>query len=176
VPPHVLANLGDSAQLFGEPRTHDRPDILPRANRVAASLRSERSLDQSLLDIYELIEGLAGGAAPALRLPQPWLARIREMLESNIAGPIVLNNMAAEAGVSPVALSKAFRQAYGCSATEFIRRQRIARARASLLASHRPLVVIAAELGFADQAHFTRAFKAETGLTPGEFRRLAPKA
>ena len=31
---------------------------------------------------------------------------------------------------------------------------------------------IACEAGFADQSHFTRAFKRHTGLTPGQFRRL----
>jgi AraC-like DNA-binding protein len=29
---------------------------------------------------------------------------------------------------------------------------------------------VAFECGFADQAHFTRHFKARTGVTPGQFR------
>lgn len=45
--------------------------------------------------------------------------------------------------------------------------------RPALLQHPGPLATIAAELGFSDQAHFTRAFKRETGLTPGQFRRLA---
>jgi AraC-like DNA-binding protein len=32
---------------------------------------------------------------------------------------------------------------------------------------------VASEAGFADQAHFTRAFKAATGLTPGRYRQAA---
>jgi AraC-like DNA-binding protein len=37
--------------------------------------------------------------------------------------------------------------------------------------SNAPLVAVALEAGFADQSHFTRAFKRHTGLAPGRYRR-----
>jgi AraC-like DNA-binding protein len=37
----------------------------------------------------------------------------------------------------------------------------------------RALADIAGEIGFADQAHFTRAFQAAFGLTPARYRALA---
>jgi AraC family transcriptional regulator len=36
-----------------------------------------------------------------------------------------------------------------------------------------PLVEIALAAGFADQSHFSRAFKRETGRSPAEFRKSA---
>ena len=36
----------------------------------------------------------------------------------------------------------------------------------------RPLVEVACDAGFADQAHFTRAFKSAFGLTPARYRAL----
>jgi AraC-like DNA-binding protein len=36
----------------------------------------------------------------------------------------------------------------------------------------RPLAEVAAETGFADQAHFTRAFKSAFGLPPARYRAL----
>jgi AraC family transcriptional regulator len=35
---------------------------------------------------------------------------------------------------------------------------------------HQPLALIALEAGFADQSHFTIAFRREMGVTPGRFR------
>ena len=45
------------------------------------------------------------------------------------------------------------------------------RARADLPGGRR-LADVAAEAGFADQAHFTRMFKSAVGLTPARYRRL----
>jgi AraC-like DNA-binding protein len=42
-----------------------------------------------------------------------------------------------------------------------------------LLPGGQPLADVAAEAGFADQAHFTRMFKAALGLTPARYRALA---
>jgi AraC-like DNA-binding protein len=41
-----------------------------------------------------------------------------------------------------------------------------------LAAGERDLAGLAADLGFADQAHLTRALRAETGTTPGALRTL----
>ena len=38
----------------------------------------------------------------------------------------------------------------------------------------RTIVEVALDLGYSDQAHFTRAFVRWTGLTPREFRRVRP--
>jgi AraC-like DNA-binding protein len=40
------------------------------------------------------------------------------------------------------------------------------------IAGHRALVEVALEAGFADQAHFTRMFKAAFGLTPARYSAL----
>ena len=42
-----------------------------------------------------------------------------------------------------------------------------------LTATGASLAAVATETGFADQAHLTRVFKRETGLTPAVFRSLA---
>jgi AraC-like DNA-binding protein len=36
----------------------------------------------------------------------------------------------------------------------------------------RPLAEVACDTGFADQAHFTRAFRSAFGVTPGRYRAL----
>jgi AraC family transcriptional regulator len=47
---------------------------------------------------------------------------------------------------------------------------RVEWAAAEILSGHRSLAEIAAEAGFADQSHFTRVFRRQVGVTPGEYR------
>ncbi|HEY0949017.1 helix-turn-helix domain-containing protein [Nocardioides sp.] len=58
----------------------------------------------------------------------------------------------------------------GLSPKWLIQRRRLHEAAERLRAADRPdLARVAVELGYADQAHFGRDFRAVTGLTPGEF-------
>jgi AraC family transcriptional regulator len=52
-----------------------------------------------------------------------------------------------------------------------LRRLRAERAAALLRTTTRPLIEVAADCGFAHQAHMTRVFRAMFGVTPGEYRR-----
>ena len=51
--------------------------------------------------------------------------------------------------------------------------RRVERAKELLRHGDDTLAAIAAAVGFADQSHFTAAFRRETGLTPGRFRAAA---
>jgi AraC-like DNA-binding protein len=58
----------------------------------------------------------------------------------------------------------------GLSPKWLIQRRRLHEAAERLAGEERPdLARVAADLGYADQAHFGRDFRAVTGLTPGEF-------
>jgi AraC-like DNA-binding protein len=71
----------------------------------------------------------------------------------------------------PVYLARSFRERYGVSIGEYLRRVRLDWAAAQLAATETSLAVLAADAGFADQSHFTRAFKRHAGLTPARYRR-----
>ncbi len=58
----------------------------------------------------------------------------------------------------------------GLSPKWLIQRRRLHDAVAELKGGGRRLAELAAELGYADQAHFTNDFKAVTGLTPGQYQ------
>jgi AraC-like DNA-binding protein len=55
---------------------------------------------------------------------------------------------------------------------EYVRMLRLDWAAARVAKSEEPLSAIALRAGYADQSHFTRAFKRRTGLTPAQYRRL----
>ncbi|MEU7531675.1 AraC family transcriptional regulator [Saccharothrix sp. NPDC042600] len=75
-------------------------------------------------------------------------------------------------GVSPYRLSRAFSQDVGVSLTRFRNRVRVGRVMARVEEGETDLAGLAAELGFADQAHLTRTVRGLVGHTPTALRRL----
>jgi AraC family transcriptional regulator len=102
--------------------------------------------------------------------PPAWLARVLEKLHAEHASHLSLDDLSAEAGVHPVHLSRVFRRFHREGIGEYTRRLRIRASCPLLLDSETPLAEIAVAAGFADQSHFTRAFRHVTGLTPRAFR------
>ena len=106
---------------------------------------------------------------PGRRAP-PWLERTRERLREEFVRPASLAELAEDAGVHRVHLARAFREHYACTVGEYVRRRRIELACHLLAMTEAPLSDVALSAGFADQSHFTGAFKRVVGVTPGEFR------
>ena len=108
---------------------------------------------------------------PERRTPA-WLRRATEVVHDRYLGSIGLAELAAEVDVHPSHLARSFTRHHGCSVGELVRRLRIEHARRLLTESERGLSEIALTTGFADQSHFTRAFKQRVGVSPGEYRRV----
>jgi len=82
-----------------------------------------------------------------------------------------VDSLAALAEMSRSGFALRFKQRVGESPFEYITRWRMFRAGALLRERHRPLLEIAAEIGYESEASFCKAFKRFTGLTPGGYRR-----
>jgi AraC family transcriptional regulator len=103
----------------------------------------------------------------------PWVLHVRDALHDAFPRTISVSHLATAIGVHPVYLTRAFRARFGCAVTEYVQRLRIRAAAHRLACSSQPLCGVACATGFADQSHLTRVFKRDTGVTPGQFRRLA---
>ena len=63
-----------------------------------------------------------------------------------------------------------FREAVGVAPMAYLRRHRLQWARERLLATDVPVTQVGLEAGFKDTGHFSRAFRAEHGVSPRELR------
>lgn len=81
--------------------------------------------------------------------------------------------IASDVGRHPAWLARAYRAWRGEGIGETVRRKRVERATIRLRQSTAPLADVAAEVGFCDQSHMNRAFRAVLGRTPLDVRREA---
>ncbi|MDB5525542.1 MAG: helix-turn-helix domain protein [Rhizobium sp.] len=97
------------------------------------------------------------------------LRRARDYLADNFDADIGLEELADISGLSRAHLIRSFRKQYYITPHAFQTDIRIRNARRLLRSGMSPSDT-ANHCGFADQAHFTRHFKARTGVTPAVFR------
>ena len=115
------------------------------------------------------------GAAPppaATNRGGPELGRAIELIHQEYYRAISLDELAGLTGLSRAQFIRRFRAAFGKAPHAYLIDYRIAIARQRLsTAKSVSFADLALELGFADQSHFHRHFRALTGASPAAFRR-----
>ncbi len=102
------------------------------------------------------------------------LMRLKSVIDTRISDPSLRPaDAAAAAGIS-VRYANALLAEENSSVQRYILRRRLEHCRRAIedpLQSHRMIGEIAFSWGFSDLSHFSRRFRAEFGMTPGELRR-----
>jgi AraC-like DNA-binding protein len=148
--------------------------VLARLVRMAFARAAEPlALDALVLQLAKgLLRCSAGGRAGTLhcRVDLTAVERGRDFLRSRLA-VVQSSEVEAVTGLDRYQFARQFNAVYGTSPYRYsvMRRLDVARGR---LRDARPLAETALEVGFADQAHFTRTFKAAFGMTPGRYVKL----
>jgi AraC-like DNA-binding protein len=127
--------------------------------------------------IVDLAEGLVarerGRAGPVAsrRVDVRATERARQFLDAEKTRVVHSTELESITGLSRYDLSRQFKIMFGTSPYRYLLMRRVEFARERI---HRecPLVEIACDAGFADQAHFTRVFRSTFGLTPARYRAL----
>lgn len=159
-----------------------RLDLAHRRLLAAADLGDvDYALSEELLALLSTAIGwTVTGRTPitaACARPDPGLVTAaREAIIEGDPASDTLFSLAELLGVSPYRLSRAFPHELGVSVTRYRHRVRIGRALDRLAAGERSLSTLAADLGYADQAHLTRTMRQHLGHTPTAVRRLLASA
>ncbi|WP_447728188.1 helix-turn-helix domain-containing protein [Sphingomonas koreensis] len=144
---------------------------LPAANLAEGPVRLAdpdavaRLAQRDPLAAAELVRATAVATAAG---PGDWPDLLAAALAVDPALPI--GDWARTTGLDPASVSRGFARAYGVSPKRFRLELRTRRAVRALAGWRGTLAALAAEHGFADQAHFTRAAVVLTGLAPSRFR------
>ncbi|HEX8619312.1 MAG TPA: AraC family transcriptional regulator [Thermoanaerobaculia bacterium] len=167
--------LGDAAHVLARGGVIADAAIANIGERAAAELRRADAATSLVVEglMLELFGVLSRRNDTSKRLPA-WLDEARAIVERNFQERIALVGIAAEVGVHPVSLARAFRQHFDVTVGEYVRQLRIAYARERIAAGV-ALPVVASEAGFADQSHFTRAFTRAVGVAPAAYRRAVKR-
>jgi AraC-like DNA-binding protein len=131
---------------------------------LGAAVSGAAPMSDAANDLDALLEGVAPKVKASDRPPR-WLMQVKAAVDEDPASARA-ETLAADAGVHRVHLSRRFAAAFGTPFSLYRRRAMMAKAVRTLLDDRDGAGAAAVEAGFADQAHFTRVLKAETGLTP----------
>ncbi|TMI94090.1 MAG: AraC family transcriptional regulator [Bacillati bacterium ANGP1] len=147
------------------------------ARAVAGAFRG--SLESLAVDslIVELAEGLMAGERDghrpvvSRRVDVRAIDRARQFLDAERTRVVHSTELESITGLTRYDVCRQFRIMFGTSPYRYLLMRRLEFARERIHRG-RPLVDVAGDAGFADQAHFSRAFKSAFGLTPARYRAL----
>ncbi len=159
---HMDAFSGAGARVLNLPLTFAAPFALAEVDDPDAVARAAER------DVHEAARRLAAGARPLEAALDDWPDRLAETLRRDPGQG--LERWAETNGLAPETVSRGFRQAFGTPPRRYRAEQRALRAARALTTRGDPPAALAAELGFADQAHMNRTVMALTGQTPGRLR------
>ncbi len=128
--------------------------VLGRDGTICGTAGTTRPLDRS-----------EAGAADGTEFG-PVLSHMRDHHES----PITNQQLARLAQMSLRTFERKFLASFHLTPQAYLRKLRLRMASHALVYTHRPLSVVAANCGFADQSHFSRVFHRHFGRTPREYR------
>lgn len=115
--------------------------------------------------------------AASITMPRPHALsphRLRnaiDFIESHLAQPIGVSEIAASTGMSMFHFSRAFRISTGAPPYAYLLERRIAAAKHRLAEPGGSLATIARDCGFSSPGQFSRMFRNATGVSPGSYRK-----
>jgi ABC-type sugar transport system substrate-binding protein len=109
---------------------------------------------------------------PSVVAESAFLARFREVVEARMEdSEVSVDDLAAEMSLSRVQLYRKIKTITGSSPVELLRSTRLKRAYQMLLTTDKSVSEVAYAVGFTAPSYFSKCFKEEYGMVPGDIRK-----
>lgn len=162
----AMKNFGSAHPTRAPRRLEDSHSYYLISTLISRTIQNAGGLAHAHIEC--LSKHVSGEDAPTR---DDWFARIIDRISLSMQAPPSLDELADEAGMHPITLTKKFRRQHGCSIGEFRQRVRAERAFYRIIKQAAPLSEISLACGYADQSHMTREFRRFFSLTPAFLRR-----
>ncbi|HGM6862673.1 TPA: helix-turn-helix domain-containing protein [Serratia rubidaea] len=142
-------------------------DWQERANQLTISSAAGMLMSHLLQHYTQLqwrLPSVRGGLAPAV------LRRVCEFIHEHLEQPLLLGELAAQAGLSEFHFARMFKHDTGLAPHQYVMRARLQRAAHLLRHGELPVTQIALACGFSSASHFSNRFKTYYGMTPQQMR------
>ena len=160
------------AIVFGQLRDREREYRGEDSAEGKRLQRNRKSSVQEMHDIGVLLKFLSEYISENEIIRycnQPWAARVEDYIRLHLYERLTLSGLAALLDCSTSFLSHNFPLEFGMSLKEYIRRERMEKAK-TLLASGHSVKETATVLGYYDEFHFSKEFKRHWGQSPSIFK------
>jgi len=134
--------------------------------------------------LFELlfIHSIRSYAGMEAALRNGWLAAISDgqlgksvkAMHDDLSREWTVEILAGKAGMSRSSYAARFKTVVGQTPLEYLTQWRMLKAGSMLRSQGSSVLQAARQVGYDSESSFTRVFKRERGLTPGEFRRMSP--
>ena len=95
-----------------------------------------------------------------------------EYIENNFSRKVMLEDIAAAAGISTRECTRCFSKLIGQSPVDYLNHYRIRQAAGMLIESDMSIGTIAETCGFVSDSYFGKMFKESMGCTPRDYRKV----
>jgi AraC-like DNA-binding protein len=136
---------------------------------LTAAQPDSLALEEDLLRTLMLVFRRLGARPPPAIRSTPSVAKALRRLDEASEASVSLADLAALSGVSRFQLLRGFAREVGVTPHAYLVQRRVGVVRRLLRAGRTPAEA-AAEAGFSDQSHMTRAFVRQLGVTPARYR------
>jgi signal transduction histidine kinase/AraC-like DNA-binding protein len=106
------------------------------------------------------------------RFADPLVQKVRDYVAANYTMAFSREDIAGVLGVSSAYVSRIFRRSTGMALWDYVNHYRVDRACELLENTDMTVTEVAFAVGFNDPAYFSRVFRAETGKSPLQYRKL----